>query len=69
MKIKAQNGEIAEVFEVTMKGKEISCCDPKDKRKKVILGVYADLARTSMVCGEIYAASHNGSDYYEMPEN
>lgn len=65
MKIKAQDGNVYEVHNLEMSHCKIKCEDAKDRRKKHVLGEYADLKRTCDVFGEI-AAQKTG--YFEMPE-
>lgn len=64
MKIKAQDGKIYEAYNLEMNQCTIKCNDVKDKRKKHVLGEYADLKRTCDVFSEI-AVQKTG--YFEMP--
>ena len=53
MTVTTQNGEIIDIHEVSLQGNEISCKDPADRRRKKVLGVYADRRRATEIYAEI----------------
>ena len=68
MIIETQDGEIVDIHEITMQGNEISCKDPEDKRRKKVIGVYADRRRATEIYAEIACADWNETKSYKMPE-
>lgn len=68
MIITTQGGEIIDIHEITLQGNEISCKDPADKRKKKVIGVYADKRRATEIYAEIACADWNEMKSYKMPE-
>ncbi|MBC5688133.1 hypothetical protein H8S37_04190 [Mediterraneibacter sp. NSJ-55] len=65
MKIKAQDGNVYEAYNIEMNMCVLKCQNVKDRRKKHILGKYKDLERACKVMAEAVCCE---SEYYEMPE-
>lgn len=68
MIIITQGGEIIDIHDITLQGNEISCKDPEDKRRKKVIGVYADRRRVTEIYAEIACANWNETKPYKMPE-
>ena len=68
MTVTTQNGEIIDIHEVSLQGNEISCKDPADRRRKKVLGVYADRRRATEIYAEIVYTNWHKAKSYKMPE-
>lgn len=69
MIIKAQNGDSYQVFNVEQNAKSIKIQDPKDKRRKIVIGTYDSTERACEVMADIYTASKALKKEYVLPRD
>lgn len=64
MFVKSQTGTIHEIWTISTERNIVYCQAVPDKRKKHILGQYADMSRATQIFNEIRTCIYK---YYEMP--